>query len=240
MILLVDAGNTRVKWRLTGPGAVGDGAFEHDRIDLLDAVFTHHPSIRRVVGANVAGAQIARAIEARAAIAGVTPEWLVASAQCCGVKNLYDRPDQLGADRWAALIGARAQQPHPCLVVMAGTATTVDVLDADGRFLGGLILPGIDLMRKALSVNTAQLPLADGRFSATPRNTADAIHSGCLHAQAGAIERMFRQIEAAPGACCLLGGGAADVFAEQLELPLRRVENLVLDGLDRIAQSGGS
>lgn len=240
MILLIDAGNTRVKWRLTGPGAVGDGAFEHDRVDLLDAVFTHGPSIRRVVGANVAGPRTAQAIEARATAAGVTPEWLVASAQCCGVTNLYERPDQLGADRWAALIGARALHPHACLVVMAGTATTVDVLDSEGRFLGGLILPGVELMRRALAFNTAQLPLAEGRFSTTPRNTADAIHSGCLQAQAGAIERMFRQIEAAPDACCLLGGGAADAFADLLDLPLRRVDNLVLDGLDQITRTTAS
>ncbi|MGD9871544.1 MAG: type III pantothenate kinase, partial [Thauera sp.] len=76
-----------------------------------------------------------------------------------------------------------------------------------------------------------QLPFAEGRFALQPRRTADAIRSGCLQAQAGAVERMFRQIAHAPDARCLLGGGAADSFADLLDIPLRRVDNLVLAGL---------
>ncbi len=110
------------------------------------------------------------------------------------MRNLYENPERLGADRWAALIGARALHPHACVVVTAGTATTVDLLSAAGDFLGGLILPGVELMQQALARGTAQLPLADGRFALQPRRTVDAIRSGCLQAQAGAVERMFRQI----------------------------------------------
>jgi type III pantothenate kinase len=125
--------------------------------------------------------------------------------------------------------------PHAALVVTAGTATTVDLLSSDGDFLGGLILPGIDLMQQALARGTAQLPLADGHFALQPRRTIDAIRSGCLNAQAGAVERMFRQIRHEPHAICLLGGGAADAFAPLLDLPLRRIDNLVLQGLAALA-----
>ena len=118
---------------------------------------------------------------------------------------------------------------------MAGTATTVDLLSREGDFLGGLILPGVALMQQALAQGTAQLPLADGRFALQPRRTVDAIHSGCLQAQAGAIERMFGQIAGAPHAVCLLSGGAADSLAGLLEIPLRRVDNLVLTGLGAVA-----
>ena len=97
------------------------------------------------------------------------------------------------------------------------------------------ILPGLDLMLQSLARGTAQLPLADGRFSLQPRCTVDAIRSGCLQAQAGAVERMFRQIADEPQALCLLGGGAADSFADLLEIPLRRADNLVLTGLGAIA-----
>ena len=121
----------------------------------------------------------------------------------------------------------------PCLVVAAGTATTADVLRGDGTFLGGVILPGLDLMKRSLAENTADLPLARGRFSEAPRNTADAIESGCLLAQAGAIERAFRAME--PGAACVLGGGAAARIASHLSIPVRLVDNLVLEGLVRIA-----
>ena len=75
------------------------------------------------------------------------------------------------------------------------------------------------------------LPFADGRFELLPRRTADAIVSGCLHAQLGAIERMFRLVASQPGAVCLLNGGAAVSLAPLLEIPLRRVDNLVLEGL---------
>ncbi len=238
MILLIDAGNTRIKWRLCAGDAVrGEGALAHESADDLAAVLAHHPAIRRVVGVNVAGAALAARIETHAAAAGLQPEWITASAARCGVRNGYDDPACLGADRWAALIGARQLHPHACLVVTSGTATTVDLLDGDGHFSGGLILPGVDLMRRALSTRTAQLPFTEGRFAETPRNTADAIHSGCLHAQAGAVERMFARIAAAPRACCLLGGGGADSFAGLLGIPLRRVDNLVLHGLAVMAQA---
>ncbi len=241
MILLIDAGNTRIKWRLVAPngeaGWIAEGVLVHEEIASLRRVFRTHPGIERVFGCNVAGPQVAGHVANLAAAAGLSPQWLQPGEQCCDVRNLYDNPAQLGADRWAALIGARTVHAGAALVVTAGTATTVDLLSAAGEFRGGLILPGVDLMLRALASRTAQLPLASGRFSPTPRNTADAIHSGCLQAQAGAVERMFRQIAGEPDAICLLGGGAADSFADLLELPLRRIDNLVLVGLATVARA---
>jgi type III pantothenate kinase len=119
-------------------------------------------------------------------------------------------------------------------VVTAGTATTVDVLRGDGRFVGGVILPGLELMKRSLARDTAGLPLAKGRFAGEPRNTADAIETGCLLAQAGAIERAFATME--PGAACVLAGGSARRIARHLSIPVRLVDNLVLEGLVRIAE----
>lgn len=232
MILLIDAGNTRVKWGLVeGDRWVADGALAHADVADLGPLAANHLSITRVVGANVAGAQMAEAIGTALAQVGAAPEWQLPTELRCGVHNGYEHPGQLGADRWAALIGARALHPGACLVVNAGTATTVDVLDANGHFRGGLILPGEHLMRRSLAGNTAQLPFATGHFRATPRNTADAIVTGCLHAQAGAIERMFRLIADDPAATCLLSGGGADAIAGLLAIAHRRVDNLVLKGL---------
>lgn len=236
MILLIDAGNTRVKWRIIdaagAASTVAEGALGHDALAELAAIRARHPGLRQLFGSNVAGPQVAAQIAA--ATAGLACHWLEPGPARCGVRNLY-APGQLGADRWAALIGARRLHPQACVVVSAGTATTVDLLDETGDFLGGLILPGVELMQQALARGTAQLPLAAGRFALTPRSTADAIRSGCLQAQAGAIERMFRQLAARPQASCLLGGGAADSFAGLLEIPLRRVDNLVLEGLAAVA-----
>lgn len=244
MMLLLDAGNTRIKWSVAAPGAalgdwVGAGAFVRaEAATALAAVLDAHPRIARVLGTNVAGPAVGAMIESQLGAAGLAVEWLTVTAARGGVRNGYTTPTQLGADRWAALIGARHLHRGPCVVACAGTATTADLLDADGLFRGGIILPGVDLMLRALAGNTAQLPLADGHFSGTPRNTADAIVSGCLQAQAGAVERMFAQIAGQSDALCLLSGGAAERFADLLDLPLRRVNNLVLIGLASLTADG--
>lgn len=237
MILLIDAGNTRIKWRLVKAGntaqIIDEGGLDHERVADLARLTKHYGLPERIVASNVAGADLAARIVT--AMAPARTRWLRASTQCCSVRNLYDSPAQLGADRWAALIGARRLHPHACLIVTAGTATTMDLLAANGDFVGGLILPGVELMQNSLARGTAQLPRANGVFSTTPRNTEDAIHSGCMQAQAGAVERMFRQIADQPDALCLLGGGAAASFEHLLEIPLRRVDNLVLLGLATVA-----
>lgn len=235
MILLIDAGNTRIKWALIeGARWLDEGALAHDEVSQLAELPATRGPVDRVFGSNVAGPRIAADITDALRGTGQVPQWLRSSAACCGVTNGYDTPAQLGTDRWAALIGARTQHPFACLVINAGTATTIDLLDADGHFSGGVILPGERLMRRALAGNTAQLPFADGRYTTTPHNTADAIATGCLHAQAGAVERMFRQIADAPQATCLISGGGAGSLAPLLALPLRHVDNLVLKGLAAI------
>ena len=121
----------------------------------------------------------------------VEPRWVVATAQAGGVRNGYDHPVRLGVDRWVALIGARQRvlargEATPALVIMVGTAVTVDALDADGKFLGGLILPGFGLMLRALEMGTAGLKAPTGEAVDFPTNTSDALMSGGTDAIAGA------------------------------------------------------
>jgi type III pantothenate kinase len=237
MILCLDAGNTRLKWGLwDGRDWRGSGALEHAEIGQLTGALPARPA--RVLACNVAGDVVAASIATLAASLSVPLEWFVSGAAAGGVSNGYENPAQLGADRWAALIGARAAHAGSALVVMAGTATTIDVLGADGVFRGGLILPGLDLMRQALARNTARLPVARGRYSALPTNTDDAIISGCLFATLGAIERMARcSFDAVAGTnfCCLVSGGGADALIPHLSMPHMRIDNLVLTGLARIS-----
>jgi type III pantothenate kinase len=230
MILCLDCGNTRLKWGLRdGADWAGQGVLSLARIDSLAV------PAERIVACNVAGEKAGAAIESLAARMAAPLRWVRAQAAHGGVTNGYEHPDQLGADRWAALIGARALHAGPALVVMSGTATTVDVLDAGGVFQGGLILPGLALMRESLALGTADLPTTAGEFRPLPRNTFDAIASGCLNATLGAIERMFRRVADRPDALCLLAGGAAPTLAPHLALPHRVVENLVLEGLASLA-----
>jgi len=233
-ILCLDAGNSRLKcglfdgkrWRM-------QGALDYDAFNDLVAELPEPPT--RIVACNVAGEAVRQRIEALAARLGCPLEWFSSSAAACGVSNAYDNPAQLGADRWAALIGARSLHAGPAIVVMAGTATTVDALDAEGRFRGGLILPGLALMRAALARNTADLPHALGHYQPIPTNTDDAIVSGAIHATLGAIERMRARL--GEDALCLLSGGAAGELAPHLELPQRQIDNLVLEGLARYSRS---
>lgn len=233
MILCLDAGNSRLKYGLfDGAGWYKQRTLDYPHLDDLPARLREKPA--RIVACNVAGEEVRLRIEALAEQIGVPLDWLTSSFTACGVSNGYDNPRQLGADRWAALIAARALHEGPCVVVMAGTATTIDTLNAKGLFRGGLILPGLSLMRAALASNTADLPHAAGHYQLHPTNTDDAIVSGAIHATLGAIERMRATLGA--DALCLLSGGAAAELAPHLDQPLRLVDNLVLEGLARYGQ----
>ena len=239
MIAAIDAGNSRIKWGLhNGTTWIGRGAVPTEEATDLAGIAAHWPNGVRIVACNVAGPRIEEQIQAALARLHAPMRWIRPEKQAHGVWNDYEHPERLGADRWAALIGTRTHRPQgACLVVCAGTATTVDWLDAAGRFRGGLILPGMHLMQSSLARNTAQLPYARGEFRNEPRNTADAIVSGCLHAQAGAIERMFAKASAESETICLLTGGAACLILPCLGIPCQYQETLVLDGLLRYAQA---
>ncbi|QEL63950.1 biotin-acetyl-CoA-carboxylase ligase [Oryzomicrobium terrae] len=239
--LILDAGNSRLKWGLRDHGHwLAYGAWPWaEAAGALAALLRQHPGIDTALGCRVAGdAQIAP-LQALLDAAAIPLCWLQPSAQAHGVRNSYQHPERLGADRWAALIGAWHREQRACLVVCAGTATTVDVLqagDGEGIFAGGMILPGYALMRRALGQGTAQLPGEGGQFTPLPRLTEDAIATGCLSAQAGAIERMARQLPA--GSPVLLAGGDADRLAPLLgHLPAVLAHGLVLDGLAHIAET---
>lgn len=234
MRLLVDAGNTRIKWALTrGDEWLGSGALPTGRVGEMAAQFADGPAIREVWVSNVAG----EAIETSLREAVVADAWhsVAARERQCGVQNGYERPGQLGSDRWAALIAAWDMVGGRCLVANCGTATTVDTLSDAGEFVGGLILPGIELMQRSLYGATAQLAPGQGKYAALPRNTADAMYSGAVQAVCGAIERQHALLDAVD-APVVLSGGAAGILRGSLKLPLRLEDNLVLQGLWLIAR----
>jgi type III pantothenate kinase len=241
VILCIDSGNSRVKLGLGDRhGWQRTAALPRQQLLTdLEKTLAAWPRPQRAMACNVAGSAVAADIAAILGRLAIPLAWL-ASSECRGeVRNGYDRPEQLGADRWAALIGARQLHAGACLVVGAGTATTVDLLTADGVFRGGLILPGLALMRRSLAGAAAQLPDARGRHHEVPRNTDDAIVSGAIEATVGAIERIYRRIVGQPTPACLLTGGAAAELEPHLQLPLRRIDDLVLQGLLFVASENG-
>ncbi|MFO1311239.1 MAG: type III pantothenate kinase [Burkholderiales bacterium] len=248
-ILLIDVGNTFLKWGLFRPSREGtarenrveSGHALLEEITALPAQLTKLPTPSRIVISNVAGTRV-RATTIRMLEVwpdAPTPYWLVPQDAQCGVVNSYRNPAQLGSDRWAALIGARhLLGPVPAMVVVCGTATTIDFLTGEGVFKGGVILPGVGLMLRSLHEGTAALPDQGGEFFVYPTQTVDAIASGCQHAQAGAIERLFASEQRRePDVVCMLSGGASPAVAPRLTIPFQLQENLVLEGLYRISQS---
>ncbi|MBJ7314210.1 type III pantothenate kinase [Rugamonas sp. CCM 8940] len=248
MILLIDAGNTRIKWALVESGAAlgawsAAGAVPHAELGQLPAAWNAALAgrhIHRALLANVAGAAL------RAQLQLILPPtlpapavlWFASVAQLAGLRNGYRNPAQLGCDRFAAAIAAHALAPGRAVIVAnCGTATTIDAVTADGVFLGGMILPGLALMASSLARNTAQLPqiAQDAKLPAGfADNTDDAILSGCLAAQGGAIEHAVALHRASD---CIISGGAAPFIAPTLKVAHRVVDNVVLIGLHAAAGS---
>jgi type III pantothenate kinase len=247
MLLLIDAGNTRVKWALADPDAdigswYANGALLHEELSGLEEILRQH-EVRRVWISNVAGdamaTQLAELLQA-SGLRDAPLHWFRAQARQAGVVNGYRDPEQLGCDRFASLLGARGLFPEQSLIIVtAGTATTIDALHASGQFLGGMILPGLGTMAQSLALSTAQLPRVETRDTRLDfaDNTLDAIVSGCLHAQVGAITQARAKL---PDAHCLLSGGAASYLLPYLSAPIEQVDQLVLRGLHIAALSESS
>jgi type III pantothenate kinase len=248
--LAVDVGNTRLKWALydsPAPGAVAiaNGAEFLENIDkLADGEWRALAHPERMLGCAVAADAIKRRVEEQMEeLWDVPAQWVVASAAEAGLVNGYDHPTRLGSDRWVAMIGAWHRMlaqgaARPLVVVMIGTAVTVEAVDAQGKFLGGLILPGHGIMLRALESGTAGLHVPTGDVREFPTNTSDALTSGGTYAIAGAIERMVQHVRRHCGAepACFMTGGAGWKMAPHMSVPFELVESLIFDGLLEIAR----
>lgn len=249
MKLLLDLGNTRLKAAcLSRDGNFGLlGEWRH-RGGSMSAVLQE--ALAAAAGAspeeawcvNVAGAERGAALaDAVRTLAGIPLVFLRARARACGVRCAYAEPARLGADRWAALLGARGLTRGACLVADAGSALTIDAMAAEGEHLGGWILPGAAMMLEALETRTGDLSglrLASGHVEAAdfPADTAPAMERGAVLAAAGAIATALARLEArsaGPARLFLTGGDAALLLPELARAEL--VPELVLRGLARAA-----
>jgi type III pantothenate kinase len=244
MNLLIDLGNTRLKWALSGRARWLSGVVTHRGMDmntLLDGVWAGVVAPARIIMTSVATDVVSDAVELWTQTHwGSVPHRVRARREQLGVVNRYRDPATLGADRWAALIGARGTTQRACAVVDCGTAVTVDALSADGVFAGGVIIPGLRLLRESLGAGTAGIGFADGEHaSCLAQATADGVAAGALYGLAGAIERCVREQERGLGETLeiLLTGGDGALLAPVLERPLTHAPELVLKGLARVAES---
>jgi type III pantothenate kinase len=250
MNLLIDVGNTNLRWAMHGDREIGPGeSVRHSGgapLDLL-AAWERVAAPERVLMANVGGAPVGTAI-ARAVRAywGIEPELAATRAEGFGVRVAYAEPSRLGVDRWLALVAARDLVGGPCLIVDAGTAATFDLLLADGTHLGGLILPGVHMMRESLLAGT-HIPRVEPEPAAEPwaTDTGTAVATGSLHALAALAVRLHDRLcdRLDPGSdgyasdppAILLAGGDGPRLAPLIDRPHSLVPDLVLRGLARLS-----
>ena len=214
-----------------------------EEVDQLRQVLAAQPRAGQVIGCAVAGAVVTARVCAELDALGLRCNWISAQAEQCGVRNSYATPSLLGADRWAAQLGARQRvRDGAAMVISVGTAVTVDCLSRDGVFIGGIILPGFGLMLKALEMGTAGLRVPEGDIVAFPTNTSDALMTGGALAIAGAAQQMHARLltREPAGVRVLLTGGAAPKLRDALGLPHQHIEHLVFDGLLCIAAQQAS
>ena len=244
--LVLDLGNYRCKWALAGAGLQPGRAFAYgdDFSRALDHAFGELPRPARVAAVSVAG--VART---DTLAHWVQNHWNLelarfgARATQCGVTNTYKDPPQLGADRWAALIAARARVSVAVCVVDCGTAVTVDALDASGVFRGGVISPGVTLMRASLTQSTQGIHATAGNpGSCLAQTTADAVAAGVFYSLAGAIDRILDEQAIALNATprVLLTGGDAPAVQALLRHTTEFVPDLVLEGVARLNSTEGA
>jgi len=246
--LALDVGNTRLKWAqyeapVLGAKLLAQGAVFLENIDKLAEGDWRELSVPSVIlGCIVAGDAIKRRLAEQMEMWDAVPSWVVSSAGEAGLTNGYDHPARLGSDRWVAMIGAHNLLlargiRKPCLVVMVGTAVTVEAIDASGKFFGGIILPGHGIMLRALESGTAGLHVPTGDVRDFPTNTSDALTSGGTFAIAGAVQRMVDNITRRCGEKpeCIMTGGAGWKVAPSMSVKFELVEGLIFDGLLEIA-----
>jgi len=242
MNLLVDLGNTRLKWALHDDAGVRAGApVDHSRplAQELASAWRDVPPVARALIASVGRPRLeAELVQAVRTRFGVEPEFVATAASACGVRIAYARPEKLGVDRFVALVALRALQSGPVVLASVGTALVLDALDATGQHLGGLIAPSPLLMQQALLGATARVSASDtARIVEIADDTEDAVRSGCWLAAASLVERFHSRVRERLGldATLVLAGGAAHELAPLLRVPARVETDLVLRGLARLA-----
>lgn len=233
MKLLLDLGNTRLKWALCDGGAPGP----MHAVALDEPLVLPHADAAWLASSTRDPARLV-AVEAALSAAGVSRIHKVGPpADGDGLRLAYTEPATLGVDRWLMLRAALAIAPGDAvLVVGVGTALTIDGLAADGRHLGGLIAPGPRAMREALLLRAPHL-VDGGRLVDWASNTRDAVQSGALLACAALIERQHVGLASRLGSAprLLIAGGDAALLGEALRVEYRQVDDLVLRGLALLA-----
>lgn len=244
MNIYIDIGNSRFKSAAVTADIIHpfEPVVWHD-CDL-EAEFDRHwgdQDPERIVVCNVAGDKVLPRLQQWCQLKfGYSAEVIRTTDEFDGLVNGYAEPTQLGADRWVAMIGARAHYPGAVCVIDSGTATTVDVVTDEGQHLGGAILPGVNTMRRALGKYAAALFTASGDIRPFSSDTAGGIAGGTGYASTGAIDRLIDEAaQRVTTPTAIFTGGEAVLVAPYLRNEVVVDELLVLKGIAALAEVKG-
>lgn len=239
-ILAVDVGNSYIKWGVSRDHQwLVKRQVSHLDVQKLFAQWNRLSNIECAVISSVSHRRIRMQITSIIDTFSYKVHWINSRSYQCGVTNNYKSHEQLGTDRWAAMVGAWNNHQDSCLVVNVGTAMTVDAISRDGLFLGGYIVPGPYLQLKTLAANTQlnyDFRACDSEVF--PTTTSSAIHNGICVALSAMIEKvkfLFFKHQGYYPRRCILSGGGADAIRDYVDLPIIEIDNLVLEGLVFIA-----
>ena len=237
MRLLIDIGNTRVKWalvdrKLFAKGDASDWSLVQKQKDEFQSIWIS------CVGKDSTFKQVVKQLRE---LSDIEPISVKVSAKACGLVNQYKSLDRLGVDRWVAAIGARALRPTGELIIIdVGTAVTIDCVDAESNYLGGVILPGFAMMHDSLVGKTAGISsLRQDPVAIIGQNTQECVNSGAHYGLVGAIERIVSEIRVDHGGDStqlLITGGDAEQVIASSHLPFDHQANLLFDGLITISE----
>lgn len=236
MKLLVDIGNTRIKWCSDDNGDLQTGLaivyIQNEFIDDLQQRWLKLDTPQQLAISSVSESQTARQIIELAKIIWPDIEIIIAKSQDEGfsVTNAYQQADKLGVDRWLGLIALRKFYPGNSCIVDCGTAITIDCLDSHGQHLGGLISPGLRLMKQSLYQGAENLSYTNNHYKAGLSSfTEAAIYTGTLYAAAGLIEKSINDL--CPCKTVIMTGGDAEMLVKYLGFESIIEPDFVLKGL---------
>ncbi|MBD3635155.1 MAG: type III pantothenate kinase [Methylophaga sp.] len=240
MKLLVDIGNSRVKWATLDKSGLNDShSFQRAKSGIkaaLNKAWKNLSEIQAVYVANVGGEKLAEQLsEWTQKNWDLTPKFVTSEKKRFGVSNAYDEPEKLGVDRWLSLIAARQHARQAQCVIDCGTAMTIDIVSKTGQHQGGMILPGLSLMRSSLAANTDALTedLGEKEFNTLATNTFSAIHAGTLYSVSATLERIISDLKQTFNnqVRFIITGGDAEQLLPLLPDDLNHYPDIVLKGL---------
>ena len=241
-MLAIDVGNTRIKWGIWQQNVLeqkGASNYRSEQLEEdLDQCFAPLLQQDSVYACCVSSEQVQLSLHQWFQRQwGVNVHFIESQSQLMGVRNGYDDPHQMGADRWVAMIAAYTKYQKAVCVIDCGTAITLDIVSAQGQHLGGLIMPGLDMMKNALYMGTRRIKPAIGDLCDLGMNTADAVTSGCYQLLVNGLQGLVVKHSAAVEGdlLCVVTGGNAELLVRENQIHCCHDADLILYGLNVIA-----